>query len=447
MKKKPKALKPQTASQKIPSSKASIDKAANTSKSIRIEKPFPIPPPVRAVLNRLHQEGFVAYVVGGSVRDFLRGETPKDYDIATSANPDELEKLFSNALTVGRAFGVFKVPIESKEPDVHEFVEVATFRSDLDYKDHRHPESVEFKGPQEDAERRDFTVNALFFDLKTQTIIDFVGGFADLKSRTLRAIGHPSLRFKEDALRLLRAVRFSVRFGFTIEEETKKAIQMRSNLIEKISAERVRDELSLMLLGRDPHLAFRKLKELGLLERILPEVPTIPERELEWMSKLHEKTSLELAWATLLVNSEKTEPVTTRLRLSNEQVLAIEYLVTNISKFREVFRMREATLIRWISHPQFENLLKLHRSVSVATDGNLAAYEFCLSRYREVRQARANDPLFGEKLITGEDLIQLGLKPGPLFSEILHTVDDLALEKRFKTKEEALEFVVKYFVH
>lgn len=416
------------------------------SKSIRIEKPFPIPPPVRAILNRLHQEGFVAYIVGGSVRDFLRGETPKDYDIATSATPEALERIFSKALTVGRAFGVFKVPVESRDLESHEFVEVATFRSDLDYKDHRHPTAVEFKGPEEDAKRRDFTINALFFDLKTQSIIDFVGGFDDLKHRILRAIGHPSLRFKEDALRLLRAVRFSVRFGFTIEEETKKAIQMRANLIEKISAERIRDELTLMLKGRDPHIAFRKLKELGLLERVLPEIVTVPERELEWVSKLHENRSLELAWAALLVNSEKTVPVTTRLRLSHDQSQVIEYLVTHLSKFREVFRMREATLIRWISHAHFEDLLRLHQAVAVATDGNLAAYEFALSRYRELKKARASDPLFGEKLITGEDLIQLGLRPSPLFSEILQTVDDLALEKRLKTKEEALEFVVKYFV-
>ena len=400
----------------------------------------------------------MAYIVGGSVRDFLIGNPTKDHDIATSAHPDELCRLFPNAVTVGKAFGVIKVPV----PGSSALVEIATFREDLEYKDHRHPKSVRFTSAEVDARRRDFTINALYYDPKTARILDPTAGLHDLESGVVRAIGDPQERFKEDALRLLRAVRFTTRFGFKLDSVTAIAVKERAKLISKVSAERIRDELTLMWTGRNAAQALMLLSHLGLLELVLPEVELVRVKDAGvWAHTLKILTSLEkqnpvrtptLAWAALLIDvgrfsgeegAKTAVKIVTRLKMSRAEVHEVELLLTQYQKFREVFQMREATLQRFLREPFFDDLLVLHRADASATDGNLAYYEFCVSRLKAVR---AQPDAEADKLVDGTDLIQLGLKPGPEFSNILRVIEDLAMERKLKSKEEALEYVVKNFV-
>jgi poly(A) polymerase len=378
---------------------------------------------------------------------------------------------------VGKAFGVIKVPVD------HRVLEVATFREDLEYTDYRHPKGVRFGGPAEDARRRDFTVNALFYDPKTGRILDSVNGMDDLKARVIRAIGDPEERFREDALRLLRAVRFATRLGFAIEAATAAAVQSRAKLITKVSAERVRDELTLTWTGPSPDEGLRLLSDLGLLHHVLPELeglkglpqPGMAQGSDVWshtlkavgtLARMAPKASPSLAWAVVLHDVGKpvaarrsggknfngheldaaklARAIAMRLKMPRDEVEAIASLVEDHLKFKDVFQMREATLQRFVQQPNFEELLMLHKADAIATDGNLAFYEFCASRLAAVKSgaAAAAPP----RLIDGTDLIQLGIKPGPGFSEILRAVEDLALEHQLNTKEEALEYVLRHFV-
>lgn len=440
-------------------------------------------------MHRLQESGYVAYVVGGSVRDFLLGVPSKDHDIATDALPDALETLFPNSILVGKQFGVIKIPVQS-EPETDSdlkpaigprLLEIATFRSDGGYSDYRHPMKVRFSGIEEDAKRRDYSVNALFYDPKTQRIFDPVGGMEDLKARVLRAIGEPARRFQEDALRLLRGIRIAASHGFKIEDTTWVAIQKNVRLITKISAERVRDEITGILIGAQPGAGCRLLAESGLLRELLPELektrglevsPDSPREKDVWshtlkildnLAKKRPRRGVPLCWAALLhdvgkpvaaVRNERknfngheidgvriAESVCRRLRLSGDEISTVVALINDHLKFRDVFNMREATLQRWLREPYFEELLSLHHADAIATDGNLAYYEFCAKRHEEMRQSPA--PV---QLIDGQDLIQLGLLPGPKFAQILATVEDLALERKLTTKEQALEFVLKHFI-
>ncbi len=435
---------------------------------------------MREALARLDDAGHVAYVVGGSVRDFLLGRETKDHDIATSASPDELCRLFPDAVTIGKAFGVIKIPI----PGVVYLLEIATFRQDLEYRDHRHPRGVVFSGLIEDAVRRDFTINALFYDPKTSRILDAVGGMSDLKSKIIRAIGDPQERFREDALRLLRAARFATGLDFELESATAIAIRERAKLILKISPERIRDELTLMLTGSHPAEALRMLSDLKLLPLVLPEVEALkgvkqspiyhPEGDvwkhtlkvMECLAKQNLVRTSTLAWGALLhdvgkpmaahrsegknFNSHERDgaPMATaigeRLRMSNGEIQMIVSLVEDHLKFKDVFQMRESTLQRLIRQENFGQLLALHKADASASDGNLVYYEFCTSMLKTLHVSEAVSPL--PKLLSGDDLIQLGLSPGPRFSEILRMVEDLALERKLHSKEEALEYVLKNYV-
>lgn len=462
----------------------------NHSKWIRIERPLPLPDYVRNAVNRLSEAGFVAYVVGGSVRDFLLGRKIKDYDLVTNARPDEMEKLFPNALTVGRAFGVIKVPIA---PDV--LLEIATFREDLEYRDYRHPTAVRFAGPLEDGNRRDFTVNALFYDPKTTRVLDVtpgLQGLADLKARVIRAIGLPEARFEEDALRLLRAIRFAHRLGFVIEERTLRAVQSKSRLIAHVSGERIRDELTMIWRGPSPARALTQLKETGLLKFVLPELDAVshtvlPKRPgsspppseanpwnhtlkvLETLSEQEREGDMGqeeregLFWAAVLQNIGKpvafrrsggrnfngheidgarlARVIGERLRFSRTESERIAYLIEDQLKCREVFQMREATLQRFLRQDHMPELLALHRANVRATDGNGAFYVFCRQRLDELASRPALVPV-----INGDDLVQLGFEPGPKFSEILRVIEDLQLESKITSKAQALEYVVAHYV-
>jgi poly(A) polymerase len=379
---------------------------------------------------------------------------------------------------VGKSFGVLKVPIEG----VAYPLEIATFREDLDYKDHRHPQGVRFSGPYEDAQRRDFTINALFYDAKTNRILDSAEGMEDLRKKIVRAIGEPDQRFKEDALRLLRAVRFSTSLGFALDEKTASAIRGRAKLVSAVSFERIRDEISGMLQGPHPALALEQLSKLGLLRAVLPEVEAMKGvkspvqyegdvwkhalKIIETYTRQNPKRSLTESWAIILHNVGKVvaaqksgnknfneheveaariaRSVCDRMKLSRAESDEVIELVGDQLKFRDVFKMREATLQRFVREPAFEKLLAIHRAEAMASDGNLAFYEFCRSKLTEYRKSQATGE--SPKLLDGNDLIQLGLSPGKDFSEILKNVEDLAFERKLHSKEEALEYVVKNFV-
>ena len=477
MKKKPKAPKHRTASKRTQSSEASTSSKVNPSKWIRTDRPFTLPAYVKEALQRLDDAGHIAYVVGGSVRDFLLGREAKDHDIATSASPDELCLMFPNAVTVGKSFGVLKIPVAGET-----FLEIATFRKDLEYRDHRHPTGILIAGPAEDARRRDFTINALFYDSKTSRILDSVGGLVDLRAGIVRAIGTPMERFREDALRLLRAVRFSTALDFKLDPDTAHAVKSQSRLISKVSGERMREEINLMLTGPRPVKAIQALSELGLLSQILPELESLkgvkqsplhhPEgdvwvhtlKSLDTLTRQNPSRSVTLVWGTLLhdigkpiaakrsegknFNSHEIDGakiarrVTDRFKLSRQESDTVIALIEDHLKFKDVFQMREATLVRFIRLPHFEELLTLHRADAMSSDGNLTYYEFCESRFAEMKKSPR---LADTKLVDGEDLIQLGFKPGPKFSEILRTIEDLAIEKKLSSKEEALEYVIKHF--
>jgi poly(A) polymerase len=431
---------------------------------IQTKKIFPLPEFVKETLSKLRERKFTAFVVGGSVRDFLLDRPSKDHDIATDATPDQVLEIFPSGLTVGKVFGVIKFA---------EFpLEIATFRKDKEYKDHRHPVGVEFSTPEEDAKRRDFTINALFYDPKTQRILDTVDGIKDLEAKILRTVGEPSRRFQEDALRLLRALRFSGSLGFAIEPKTQQAILDRAALIKRVSGERVLEELNLILTSAKAAEGVQQLKDFNLLNHLVPELTELDQidggiqktiRMLQKAVKDFPERSHALSWAVLLHDIGKTvafrrndgrnfnghetdgthlaKQVAHRFKMSNADTDLICSIISDHLKFKDVFQMREATLQRWVRKSYFPELLKFHKCDTLVGDGNLAYYEFCLSRLNEL-QLRGDPP----KLISGDDLIHLGFGPGPLFSKILTTIEDLTLEGRFNSKEQALEYVVKYFV-
>ena len=454
MKKKQKGPKPQSGSTRILTLKANTSSTANLLKSIRIDRAFPLPDYVKKIFQELHEAGYVAYLVGGSVRDFLLNLPSKDYDIATDASPDEIVRLFPRSVTVGRSFGVLKIPTGTQP----ELVEIATFRQDLDYRDYRHPSRVVFSNPFEDAIRRDFTVNALFFDTRTSRILDATGGVEDLKEGWIRAIGHPPQRFREDALRLLRAVRFKTQFDFQLHPETAEAIRAHAKLILKVSAERTQEELTRMWCGPRPADALELLSELELLPQILPELAVLRGGEvwkhllktLHYLAVQNPHRSTLISWVAVLFDvgtpseaAKIAQRIAIRLKMSRDQCEKIAAMVADHLKFKEVFQMRESTLLRWIRQPYFQELLAFHRAYATAVDGNLAYYEFCAARLEQLQKSSA---LVNSKLVDGRDLIQLGFQPGPEFSEILAAIEDLALEKKLHTKEEALEYIVKNFV-
>ena len=422
----------------------------------RINQPFAVPPEVRAVLTHLYDAGFEAYLVGGCVRDWIRGEQVKDYDVATSATPENIEKIFPKVIEVGRAFGVMKVVAENGRQ-----IEVATFRKESKYEDHRHPSQVEFSNILEDASRRDFTVNALYYDLKTAQILDSFDGLADLKNKVIRAIGDPEARFKEDSLRLMRAVRFASRFGFTIEPNTEVAIQKFSTLISKVSVERVRDEVERMLGTSRAREAVLMLHHLKLFDYVFPEISVaILEKRKIWdltlgaLDHLKNDSGLEdSAFYLALIylptlrryhidqRAIHASAIAERLKLSREQTQLLIYLVQETAKFREVFSMREATIYRWMKHPSFPVLMRFHALDALSFDGNQAGLEFVKKIYPEAKKRFEMKPL-----VTGDDLVRMGMHPGRQFTEILNSVEDLSLEGKFKNKDEALEYVLHQFV-
>jgi len=430
-----------------------------------------LPPHILELIHRLHQAGHQAFLAGGSVRDHLLERESKDHDIATSATPKQIAALFPGSQLVGAHFGVVIVPAAGSR-----WVEVATFRTDGSYGDGRRPQTVTFSTPEEDAQRRDFTINGLFFDPETGTLIDHVGGQADLHAKILRAIGHPAARFQEDHLRLLRAVRFAATLGFTIEPATWAAVQACAPLITQISPERIRDELDRLWLSPHRQRGFDLLVDSGLMAQILPEILALqgceqppqfhPEGDVFvhtrlMLSLLPPDASLPLVLSVLFhdiakpatqtidadtgrirfnghdkLGAEMTEAILRRLKYANDIIDATTAAVANHMHFIGVQQMRTATLKRFLARPHIDDELALHRADCLGSNGLLDNYDFLQQKRTEF--ATTQEPLIPPPLLNGRDLIALGWTPGPHFTGLLHAAQTLQLEGILTTKEEAI---------
>ena len=447
-----------------------------------------------SIARTLHDQGYQAYLVGGCVRDLLLGREPGDYDIATDATPEQVMRIFPQTYAVGAQFGVVLVPM-AKDPSVTSVVdqadvnhrrhrgktvEVATFRSDIGYSDGRHPDQVRFsKDPRQDVQRRDFTINGLLLDPLKNEVLDFVGGRKDLDAGIIRAIGEPELRFAEDKLRMLRAVRFAARFGYSIEPQTSAAIQKLAPQIHQVSRERVRDELTKMLTEGQARRAFLLLDETGLLHELLPEIEAMkgveqppqfhPEGDvfvhtLLLLEKLPHPCPATLGWGALLhdvgkpptfrvapdrirfdghvdVGVKMAEEICRRLRFSNHDTDQILALVKNHMRFAHAMQMSEATFKKFVRMPRFEEHLELHRIDCESSHGDLTTYRFT----REKIASMSPEAVRPRPLVSGDDLIAAGYAPGPRFKEILGTVEDKQLEGILHSGDEAMDFVRKEF--
>ena len=436
-----------------------------------------------AIVRALRRAGFAAYLAGGCVRDLLLGREPLDFDVATSAPPQTVLQMFSRTFAVGAQFGVVLVA-DAAQNGAEILTEVATFRSDGAYSDGRRPESVAYTlSPEEDVQRRDFTINGLLLDPEkilagaepASAVLDFVGGRADLAAKIIRAIGDPVRRFAEDKLRMLRAIRFAARFDFAIDDATLAAIRSSAAQIEQVSRERVREELTRMLTEGRARRAFELLDASGLLPCVLPEVARMqgveqppqfhPEGDV-WthtlllLEGLPAGCSATLAWGALLhdvgkpstfrrapdrirfdghveVGVRLAESICARLRMSNEETAQIAALVANHMRFGDVEKMRASTLKRFFRVDRFEEHLALHRLDCLASHRDLHLYEFAKANY-EAMPAEAMRP---RPFVNGDDLKTLGLPPGPRFRTLLAQVEDAQLEGRIHTRDEALDLL------
>ncbi len=424
----------------------------------------------RKICDTLRRSSHQALLVGGCVRDLVLGREPADYDVATDATPDEVLALFPDSIAVGAQFGVILVVEDENK------VEVATFRSDVGYSDGRHPDRVVYaRTPEEDVQRRDFTINGLLMRPETGEVLDFVGGQADIRAGVIRAIGEPERRFAEDKLRMMRAVRFAARFAYTIDPATFQAIRRHAPEITQVSPERIRDECTKLLTEGAARCGFELLDDSGLLEAVLPEVARMksveqpPQFHPEGDVWIHTRLMLEqlppgcsstLAWGALLhdvgkpptftpasknqerirfdghveVGAHMAEEICHRLRFSGDETSQIVALIANHLRFKDVHDMRLSTLKRFVRLPRFEEHLELHRLDCLSSHRNLDAYEFMAKFLRETPPSKVQPP----RLVTGDDLRDFGLPPGPLYAQILRAVEDAQLEGRLANREEAL---------
>ncbi len=425
----------------------------------------------RRIVEKLRKHGHEAFFAGGWVRDRLLKRRHNDVDIATSAPPEEVSRIFPGSVPIGARFGVMQVRAYGRS------YEVATFRSDSFYLDGRHPSSVSYSDPRSDALRRDFTINGLFYDPISDRVIDFVRGRSDLISRVIRTIGEPVIRFGEDKLRLLRAIRFACALNFSIDPATWNAILEMAPGVLQVSWERIRDEVLKILTGPDPERGLNLLQESGLLRQILPEVEAMrgveqpPEYHPEGDVFVHTKLVLRylrkpspvLALGALLHDVGKpgtfqqkerirfdghveagtslAEGICRRLRMSKDDTERVVELVRHHLRFMHVKEMRRSTLVRFLRTPHFEDHLELHRADCLGSHRDLEYYRFCREEWLRLRSEPAQVP----RLINGDQLISMGYTPGPSFLGMLRAVEDLQIEGKLKSTEEAREYLLKTF--
>jgi tRNA nucleotidyltransferase/poly(A) polymerase len=387
------------------------------------------------IVQKLRAAGFESLWAGGCVRDELLGLTPKDYDVATNATPDQIRDLFGQrrTLPIGAAFGVVTV----LGPRAAGQIEVATFRKDAAYSDGRHPDSVTFTDAEHDAQRRDFTINGLFFDPIELKIVDYVDGQADIERRIIRAIGDPRLRLSEDKLRMLRAVRFAATFEFEIEQETFRAIQVMASEIRSVSAERIGMEIRRMLLDPNRATAVCLLRDTSLLFEVVPEAQRLSPDEfaatLRLLAELRQPTFPAAFAALLLELGGPGIEIGRRLRYPNKEIERANWLCWNVQMMVNARTMPWPTLQRVLTHPGAAELVALYEAKHGADE---PALTFC--RERLAWPAERLDP---KPLLDGADLIRHGLPPGPQFSSLLEQVRDAQLNEEIGTQEEALAFV------
>jgi poly(A) polymerase len=429
------------------------------------------------IVQTLSEHGHKAYFAGGCVRDFLLGSTPNDIDIATSALPDEVESLFPKTLAIGKAFGVILVVDEDQE------FEVATFRSDGSYSDGRRPDSVKFTSLEEDAKRRDLTINGMFYDPLAQKIIDVVDGQTDLRQKLVRLIGDPKQRIEEDKLRLLRVIRFAAKLDFEIDPETFSVVKQFAHQITIVSPERIGEELTKILRVKNKKRAIELLFDTGLIEHVLPEVKKMegcdqpveyhPEGDvlkhtLLAISNLPEDASDELLWGTFLHDigkpvtqtfedrirfschdtkgKEITENILRRLKFSNEFIEHVSALVGNHMKFMHVRDMRVSKLKRFMNLNKFEEHVSLHKADCMSSHEGLDNYDFIVEKLKTF-EATPEKVILSKlpRLVTGHDLLNMGYKQGPIFRTILTDIEDQQLEDTLSSKEAALEYIMKTY--
>jgi poly(A) polymerase len=395
------------------------------------------------VVRKLRDAGHVALWAGGCVRDLLLGKSPEDYDVATDAKPDQVRQLFGHRRTraVGASFGVILVHGPNRQAGD---VEVATFRTEGPYRDGRRPESVSFCTPEEDAQRRDFTINGMFYDPLTQQVLDFVDGRRDLEAKVVRAIGDPRARFTEDKLRMLRAVRFTATLGFELDPATADAIRDLAPEMLVVSQERIAQELKRMLVHRSRRRGVELIREVGLLDVILPEASAVAASD-HWpttlaMLDLLRDPSFELSAAALLYAVSPEKPnvvrgVCRRLKLSNDETDHITRLVSERIMLHDAAKLPQCRLKRfWTSaHPRERDFIEINRAEATATGGSLAAVEFCERFLNETPIEQINPP----PLVTGDDLIRRGFRPGPQFKDLLDQVRDAQLDDTISTADQA----------
>jgi tRNA nucleotidyltransferase/poly(A) polymerase len=395
-----------------------------------------------ATVDRLRQAGFTAYWAGGCVRDQLLGIEPKDYDVATDARPEEIREVFGRrrTLPVGAAFGVITVlgPREAGQ------IEVATFRSDATYSDGRHPDHVTFSSPKEDALRRDFTINGMFYDPLADEVIDYVGGQDDLRKGVIRAIGRADERLDEDKLRMLRAVRFAATFRFALVDDTRDAIRRRAGEVTVVSAERIAAEMERMLVDPNRAAAVRLLLDTNLAPHVLPEIaPSSPaiEPTLQALKRL-QSPSFPLALATLLcelADADAAARVAARWKLSNKHSDRLHWLVAHHGRLQQAPAMRWSRLQSLLVHEGGRELVAMETAFAEAAGAETAALDYCRQMLR--RPAAELDP---PPLLRGDDLLRHGVSPGPAYAQLLKRARAAQLDGEIHSTEEALGLVDRW---
>lgn len=419
----------------------------------------------------LKQSGFTALWAGGCVRDMLLGRQPKDYDIATDATPDQVLALFPGSISVGKAFGVIKARVGEA------FIEIATFRKDADYLDGRRPSAVTFTDSKEDALRRDFTINAMFYDPVAEKVIDYVGGKTDLGDRIIRFVGRPDERIREDHLRILRAIRFACTVDFTLAPDTATALRQHAALIATVSPERIREETTKILTDAiRPGEAVAMMDDIGILRHILPEVSDMKGQEqppafhpegdvfthtMLMLNMMNERTAT-LAWAVLLHDigkpptatldgdrirfnchaeqgAEMARKILLRLRFSTDEIEAITQTIANHMRFKEVRNMRRATLRRFAGAPTFKLELEMHRLDCLSSHRDLSNHEFLVGFLKELASERPLPPPW----ITGTDIMALGIPEGREVGKWRQVAYDAQLEGKFVAREPLLEWLTR----
>jgi len=419
------------------------------------------------IVKKLQKSGHTAYFAGGCVRDSILRVQPKDYDVATSASPDQVEKLFEKTVPVGKQFGVMLAIVEGEQ------FEIATFRKEGGYQDGRHPSWIKKSDPEEDAKRRDFTVNGLFYDPIKDEIIDYVGGVEDIHHQLISTIGKPEERFSEDKLRLIRAVRFASTLGFKLEEQTWFTLKKMAPEIKMVSSERIRDELVKIFTRPNAGLGLELLSESGLLKEILPEVEAMkgcaqspdyhPEGDVFVHTQLLldklENPTVTLAFSCLLhdvgkpptftrdgdkihfyehdrIGADMTREIMMRLRFSNKEIDAVAAAVSNHMRFMHVKEMRQGKLKTFLARDTFQEELELHRIDCSSSHGKLDNYEFLKAKIQEFRA----DELKPKPFLTGHRLMAAGISAGPVMGQIIREGYELQLEGRFENEDAAVQW-------